>query len=200
MEYETLGDITARAYLDDGLLTYGEDDPYLARLRDVAGRAAAAEVLVAVLGDGRVVGGVTFAAPGSALCDIARADEAEFRMLAVAREGRGRGAGEALVRACVDRARALEGYAGSCCRPPRTCRPHTGSTSAWASYGRRIGTGSPSPNSVCSRTVSRCSRRATQHLGGPPGGGPHMYARARCRRRGIRCESGTVPQRYERHP
>ncbi|MEU7063351.1 GNAT family N-acetyltransferase [Streptomyces sp. NPDC046161] len=108
-EYETLGDITARAYLDDGLLTYGEDDPYLARLRDVAGRAAAAEVLVAVLGDGRVVGGVTFAAPGSALCDIARADEAEFRMLAVAREGRGRGAGEALVRACVDRARALEG-------------------------------------------------------------------------------------------
>lgn len=109
MEYETLGDITARAYLDDGLLTYGEDDPYLARLRDVAGRAAAAEVLVAVLGDGRVVGGVTFAAPGSALCDIARADEAEFRMLAVAREGRGRGAGEALVRACVDRARALEG-------------------------------------------------------------------------------------------
>ncbi|MFI9060792.1 GNAT family N-acetyltransferase [Streptomyces sp. NPDC053429] len=108
-EYATLGDITARAYLDDGLLTYGEDDPYLARLRDVAGRAAAAEVLVAVLGDGRVVGGVTFAAPGSALCDIARADEAEFRMLAVAREGRGRGAGEALVRACVDRARALEG-------------------------------------------------------------------------------------------
>ncbi|MFJ6719853.1 MULTISPECIES: GNAT family N-acetyltransferase [unclassified Streptomyces] len=108
-EYETLGDITARAYLGDGLLTYGEDDPYLARLRDVAGRAAAAEVLVAVLGDGRVVGGVTFAAPGSPLCDIARADEAEFRMLAVAREGRGRGAGEALVRACVERSRALAG-------------------------------------------------------------------------------------------
>ncbi|MEU6891654.1 GNAT family N-acetyltransferase [Streptomyces sp. NPDC046557] len=110
-EYEALGDVTARAYLGDGLLTYGEDDPYLARLRDVAGRAAtaAAEVLVAVLGDGRVVGGVTFAAPGSALCDIARADEAEFRMLAVAREGRGRGAGEALVRACVDRARAVDG-------------------------------------------------------------------------------------------
>ncbi|MFF1559734.1 GNAT family N-acetyltransferase [Streptomyces sp. NPDC058279] len=110
-EYEALGDITARAYLGDGLLTYGADDPYLARLKDVAGRAAtaAAEVLVAVLDDGRVVGGVTFAAPGSALCDIARPDEAEFRMLAVAREGRGRGAGEALVRACVDRARAVDG-------------------------------------------------------------------------------------------
>ncbi|MGW7100545.1 GNAT family N-acetyltransferase [Streptomyces sp. NPDC054838] len=108
-QYEALGDITAAAYLGDGLLTYGEDDPYLARLRDVAGRAAAAEVFVAALGDGRVVGGVTFAAPGSPLCDIAGPDEAEFRMLAVAREGRGRGAGEALVRACIDRARALEG-------------------------------------------------------------------------------------------
>lgn len=66
-------------------------------------------MLVAVLGDGRLVGGVTFAAPGSPLCDIARADEAEFRMPAVAREGRGRGAGEALVRACVDRSRAVGG-------------------------------------------------------------------------------------------
>ncbi|KJY47361.1 acetyltransferase, partial [Streptomyces sp. NRRL S-444] len=43
------------------------------------------------------------------LCDIAGAGEAEFRMLAVAREGRGRGAGEALVRACMERARAIEG-------------------------------------------------------------------------------------------
>lgn len=43
------------------------------------------------------------------MADIARPGEAEIRMLAVAREARGRGAGEALVRACAGRARALEG-------------------------------------------------------------------------------------------
>ncbi|MFD9406624.1 GNAT family N-acetyltransferase [Streptomyces sp. NPDC059989] len=107
-EYAELGEITAQAYLADGHLDFNEDDHYLNVLRDVAGRAAEAEVLVAEQ-DGRILGGVTFAAPGSPLCDIAGPDEAEFRMLAVAREGRGRGAGEALVRACIDRARAVEG-------------------------------------------------------------------------------------------
>ncbi|MFI5616363.1 GNAT family N-acetyltransferase [Streptomyces sp. NPDC051567] len=109
-EYEELGEITAGAYLGDGLLRSGEDDGYLGELRAVAGRAADpdARVLVALDG-GRVLGGVTFAAPGSPLADIAGPGEAEFRMLAVAREARGRGAGEALVRVCVDLARALEG-------------------------------------------------------------------------------------------
>ncbi|MFI6001924.1 GNAT family N-acetyltransferase [Streptomyces sp. NPDC051366] len=108
-EYGMLGEITAQAYLGDGLLTFGEEDPYLARLRDVAGRARDGVILVAAASDGQLLGGVAFAAPGSPLCDIARAGEAEFRMLAVARAGRGRGAGEALVRACMERARAIEG-------------------------------------------------------------------------------------------
>ncbi|MEV6651393.1 GNAT family N-acetyltransferase [Streptomyces sp. NPDC051219] len=107
-EYEQLGEITAQAYLGDGLLDSGKDDDYIHLLRDVARRAAAAEVLVAVQ-DGEPLGSVTFAPPGSAWADIARDGEAEFRMLAVAREGRGRGAGEALVRACIERARALDG-------------------------------------------------------------------------------------------
>ncbi|MFG2990033.1 GNAT family N-acetyltransferase [Streptomyces sp. NPDC048257] len=107
-EYTDLGEITARAYLADGHLDFNEDDAYLNVLRDVAGRAAAAEVLVAVR-DERLLGGVTFAAPGSPLADIATPGEAEFRMLAVAHEARGQGAGEALVRACLDRARAIEG-------------------------------------------------------------------------------------------
>ncbi|MCX5399645.1 GNAT family N-acetyltransferase [Streptomyces sp. NBC_00102] len=111
-EYPALGEITAQAYLGDGLLTGGEDDPYLARLRDVAGRAAAAEVLVAVDSTGTVLGGVTYAPPGSPMCDVAAPDEAEFRMLAVDKSGRGQGAGEALVRACVARARATEGVTG----------------------------------------------------------------------------------------
>lgn len=112
-EYPTVGEITARAYLGDGLLDFGADDPYLARLRDVAGRAAAAEVLVAVEAAGdRVLGGVTFVPRGGPLADIARPGEAEIRMLAVAPEARGRGAGAALVGACVDRARAAEGRTG----------------------------------------------------------------------------------------
>ncbi|MFZ3500264.1 GNAT family N-acetyltransferase [Streptomyces sp. 5.8] len=107
-EYEELGEITARAYLDDGLLDFSEDDPYLSRLRDVAGRAPDAEVIVAAY-EHTLLGGVTFAPPGSPLCDIAGPGEAEFRMLAVSPAARGRGAGEALVRACVSRARELEG-------------------------------------------------------------------------------------------
>ncbi|MGI5194949.1 GNAT family N-acetyltransferase [Streptomyces sp. CA-288835] len=109
-EYETLGEITAQAYLGDGLLDFGESDEYLGELRNVAKRAAAAEVLVAVE-HGRVLGGVTFVPSGGPMADIAEPGEAEIRMLAVAPEARGRGIGEALVRACMDRARA-EGCVG----------------------------------------------------------------------------------------
>ncbi|MEE4494461.1 GNAT family N-acetyltransferase [Streptomyces sp. BE230] len=111
-EHALLGEITAEAYLGDGLLDYGADDPYLAKLRDVPRRAAEAEVLVAVDAQGRVLGGVTYAPPGNPWADIAAADEAEFRMLAVSREARGAGAGEALVRACIDRARGTSGVTG----------------------------------------------------------------------------------------
>ncbi|MDX3797595.1 GNAT family N-acetyltransferase [Streptomyces sp. AK04-3B] len=108
-EHETLGDITARAYLDDGLLDFGGSDPYLHELRDVAKRAATAEVLVAVDGERLLLGGVTFVPGSGPMADLARAGETEIRMLAVARQARGRGVGEALVRACVARARAVEG-------------------------------------------------------------------------------------------
>ncbi|MFE0795162.1 GNAT family N-acetyltransferase [Streptomyces mutabilis] len=121
-EYETLGEITARAYLQDGLLDFGESDAYLGELRNVAQRAAAAEVLAAVA-DGRVLGGVTFVPSGGPMADIARPGEAEIRMLAVAREARGRGVGEALVRACVDRARAVEGCVRVVLSTHRTMRP-----------------------------------------------------------------------------
>ncbi|GHH89539.1 GNAT family N-acetyltransferase [Streptomyces capitiformicae] len=107
-EYAVLGEITAQAYLGDGLLDFGKSDQYLGELRDVAKRAAATEVLVAVEA-GRVLGGVTFVPAGGPMADIARTGEAEIRMLAVAPEARGRGTGEALVRACVERARAVDG-------------------------------------------------------------------------------------------
>ncbi|MGW4035513.1 GNAT family N-acetyltransferase [Streptomyces sp. NPDC004778] len=107
-EYGVLGEIVAEAYLGDGLLD-GPQDPYLRKLRAVEQRAAEAESLVALDADGVVLGGVTYAAPGTPWRDIAGPDEAEFRMLAVARAGRGRGVGEALVRACIERARSAEG-------------------------------------------------------------------------------------------
>ncbi|TXS56842.1 GNAT family N-acetyltransferase [Streptomyces sp. t39] len=106
-EYGPLGELTARAYLRGGLLDFGEEDPYLEVLRDVAGRAAHTEVHVAVDGGGALLGGVAFVPAGGPYADVAGPGEAEFRTLAVAEEARGRGVGEALVRVCVDRARAL---------------------------------------------------------------------------------------------
>ncbi|MEV7193414.1 GNAT family N-acetyltransferase [Streptomyces sp. NPDC093510] len=110
-EYAALGDLTAQAYLDDGHLDYGAEDRYLPVLRDVAGRAAHAEILVAVAdqpvggaADG-LLGGVTFVPAGGPMADIARDGETEIRMLAVAHAARGRGVGEILVRACVQRSR-----------------------------------------------------------------------------------------------
>jgi ribosomal protein S18 acetylase RimI-like enzyme len=106
-DFARLGDLTAAAYLDDGLLDFGAEDPYLELLRDVASRAEHAEVLVAVDPGGTVLGGVTFVGSQGRYADIAGPDEAEFRMLAVAPEGRGRGVGTALVRECIDRSLAL---------------------------------------------------------------------------------------------
>ncbi|GAB3887186.1 GNAT family N-acetyltransferase [Terrabacter terrigena] len=106
-DYERLGELTADAYLDDGLLDFGAEDPYLDVLRDVRHRAAHADVIVAVGGDGTVLGGVAFVGGPGPFANIAGDGEAEFRTLAVAPDGRGRGVGGALVHECLDRARAL---------------------------------------------------------------------------------------------
>jgi GNAT superfamily N-acetyltransferase len=73
-------------------------------LRDVAHRAAHADVLVAVV-DGEVVGSATNVLDGGPYGELATPREAEFRMLAVDPEAQGHGAGTALVRACMDAAR-----------------------------------------------------------------------------------------------
>jgi predicted N-acetyltransferase YhbS len=106
-EYATIGELTVAAYaaVDPGTL----QSDYVDELRDVAGRAAGADVLVAVDDEtgGMVVGGVTYAPdPSSTSAEFSDPDAAGIRMLAVAADAQGRGVGEALTRACVDRARA----------------------------------------------------------------------------------------------
>ena len=82
------------------------DGAYVAVLRDVARRAAEAELLVAVEpGGGGVLGTVTFVPDGGALGEIAGPDEAEFRMLAVGPAAQGRGVGTALLRRVLDDSR-----------------------------------------------------------------------------------------------
>jgi ribosomal protein S18 acetylase RimI-like enzyme len=75
-------------------------------LRDVAGHAAAAELLVAA-GEATeaILGTVCFMTPDAGLAQIAQEGEAEFRLLAVAPAARGRGAGEALVQRSIELAR-----------------------------------------------------------------------------------------------
>lgn len=96
------GAVVADAYRADGV---GGDGDYLEEVADAGGRAEDGEVLVALDDDGRVLGSVTYTRHGTPLAELSRPGEAEFRMLGVAPEARGRGVGEALVNACIDRAR-----------------------------------------------------------------------------------------------
>ncbi|MFJ6212929.1 GNAT family N-acetyltransferase [Streptomyces sp. NPDC092296] len=120
-DLDAAGRITAAVFVGDGHTS--ADSDYVALLRDARTRAAEAELLVAVDraaadrpaadrpagprdAPAAVLGSVTLALPGSAWADIARPDEGELRMLAVSPAARGRGVGEALVRAAMDRVRA----------------------------------------------------------------------------------------------
>ena len=111
-EYAGLGELTVAAYASVDPSTLEGD--YADELRDVAGRASGADVLVAVetAGDGgtgggrRVLGGVTYVpGPDSPSAEFTEPDAAGIRMLAVASDARGRGVGEALTRVCIERAR-----------------------------------------------------------------------------------------------
>jgi ribosomal protein S18 acetylase RimI-like enzyme len=103
-ELAAVGELTLAAYVADGFLV--EDDFYADELLGAAHRAAEAELLVAVdPASHALFGTVTFCLSGSHYSEVARAGEAEFRMLAVAPAARGRGVGHALATWCVDRAR-----------------------------------------------------------------------------------------------
>ncbi|MBB4685528.1 ribosomal protein S18 acetylase RimI-like enzyme [Amycolatopsis jiangsuensis] len=104
-EFAAIGEVTAEAYRRDGF--FEVDTGYEAVLRSVAHRAEHAELMVAVEADSRVLGSVTVVLPGSEYAEISGPGELEFRMLAVAGEARGRGIGDALTRAVLDRGREL---------------------------------------------------------------------------------------------
>lgn len=111
-EHVELGALTARVYAE--ILGHHLGD-YAEVLRDVAARAAACEVLVAVEGDGgeRPLGGITYVPGPGPWAELATEHEAELRMLVVDPAAQGRGVGAALVGACVERA-AATGRAGVC--------------------------------------------------------------------------------------
>ncbi|MEU9046636.1 MULTISPECIES: N-acetyltransferase [unclassified Kitasatospora] len=109
-DLEDAGRITVEAFVGGGFTSPGSG--YVELLRDADRRAREAELLVAVdPAAGRVLGCVTFAVGGTEWADIATPREGEIRMLATDTAARGRGVGEALVRASLARSREL-GLAG----------------------------------------------------------------------------------------
>jgi GNAT superfamily N-acetyltransferase len=101
-DFRRIAELTAGVYRDDGYA----DERYLAELRDVAGRAERAELLVARTDEGGIVASVALVLRGDFGEVLTSADEAGFRMLVVAPVARGSGIGERMVRYCLDRARA----------------------------------------------------------------------------------------------
>jgi ribosomal protein S18 acetylase RimI-like enzyme len=102
-EYACVAELTSTTYLREG---WG-DAGYEPVLRDVAGRAGQATVLVA-LSAGRLVGTVTVATRGGRYAELAAPGEAVVRMLVTDPAARGRGVGEALMQAAL-RAASDEG-------------------------------------------------------------------------------------------
>ena len=101
-DFDRIAELTVGVYTAEDLVSPG----YVPELADVAGRADRAELLVARDGAGRVVGSVALVLSGDFGEVTESDDEAAFRMLAVDASAQRRGVGEALVRTCLERARA----------------------------------------------------------------------------------------------
>ena len=102
-DFARIAELTVGVYVDGGLASEG----YAPELVDVAGRASRSELLVVRDADGRLVGSVALVLSGD-FGNITTSDaEAAFRMLVVDPTAQGRGIGELLVTACLDRARAV---------------------------------------------------------------------------------------------
>lgn len=112
-EYEPLGELVVAAYRDlPGAVV---EAGYETALRAVRLRAEEATVFVAVeAATSRLLGCVTYVGTSSSpWAEQLEVGEGAIRMLAVAPDAQRRGVGEALTRACIDRARA-DGLRGLC--------------------------------------------------------------------------------------
>jgi GNAT superfamily N-acetyltransferase len=93
-EYEAIAELSEAAYSHD----YDISDGYRRGLRDVAARAAAHEVWVAVdRHSGQLLGTAVTPRPGGHVSELARDGELDFRLLAVTPSARRRGIGRLLV-------------------------------------------------------------------------------------------------------
>ncbi len=102
-ELDEVGAVTAAVY--DGLVI----PEYLEVVRDARSRwAAPATTTLVALDSGTegLLGTVVYAGPGSPWRNLGESVESEVRMLAVLPTARDRGVGEALMRACIARAKA----------------------------------------------------------------------------------------------
>ena len=101
-DFPRIAELTHEVYVGGGLAS----PEYGVQLRDVAGRSDRAELLVVRDDDDRVVGSVALVLSGDFGEITESDDEAAFRMLVVDPAVQGRGIGELLVSACLDRAHA----------------------------------------------------------------------------------------------
>jgi ribosomal protein S18 acetylase RimI-like enzyme len=105
-DYARVGELTVAAYraLPGDHLVQGYDE----EIMDVEARAHDTEVLVAVDGDGNVLGACTFVTdPSSPWMEWAQPGEVQLRLLAVDPCAARRGVGHALVEAVIERATTL---------------------------------------------------------------------------------------------
>jgi len=116
---ERVGALAERAYRQGGWA----DERYSKLLLDARSRIEEATVFVAVA-DGVMLGTVTVARPGSRFASLARAGEAEVRMLAVDDAARGRGVGSLLMDACEGLARDEGSAAVVLCTEPDMYAAH----------------------------------------------------------------------------
>ncbi len=100
-EYAAVGELVFQVYrtIIPGI------DEYADELRDVAGRIAAGVLVWVADVEGELAGTVSYVVGPGPYAEFEDPAGAGIRMLAVRPSYQGRGIGEALVRACIDRAR-----------------------------------------------------------------------------------------------